>query len=43
VTKADDFERARELNPEDPQLIVNYKKIFKIKFIKLCEPGQETV
>lgn len=41
--QADDFERAKELSPDDPQLIVNYKKIFNIKFIKLCEPGQEMV
>ena len=40
---ANDFEKAKELDPENPQLVVNYKKIYNIKFIKICDPGQEQI
>lgn len=40
---ADNFEKAKELDPENPKLIVNYKKIYDIKFIKICEPGKERI
>ena len=38
---AEDFDKARELEPNNPKLIVNYKKIYEIRFIKLCSPGEE--
>ena len=37
---AEDLEKAKELDPFNPKLIVNPKKIYEIKYIKLCEPGQ---
>ena len=38
---AEDLEKAKELDPFNPKLIVNPKKIYEIKYIKLCEPGEE--
>eukprot|EP01062_Namystynia_karyoxenos_P000161 TRINITY_DN1004_c0_g2_i4.p1 TRINITY_DN1004_c0_g2~~TRINITY_DN1004_c0_g2_i4.p1 ORF type:complete len:766 (+),score=272.00 TRINITY_DN1004_c0_g2_i4:89-2299(+) len=38
---AADFERARQLQPENPHLVVNYKKIFDVEFIELCAAGDE--
>ena len=38
---AEDFEKAKELDPFNPKLIINAKKIYEIKYIKLCEPGEE--
>ena len=38
---AEDLEKAKELGPFNPKLIVNPKKIYEIKYIKLCEPGEE--
>ena len=38
---AEDFERAKELDPFNPKLIINAKKIYEIKYIKLCDPGDE--
>ena len=31
--------KAREIEPNDPRLILNKKKIYEIKYRKLCEPG----
>lgn len=38
---AEDFEKARNLQPENPNLVVNYKKIYDIAYIELCKPGEE--
>lgn len=38
---ADDFERAKELAPLDPKMVVNYKKLKGVGCIVLCEPGEE--
>jgi hypothetical protein len=38
---ADDFERAKELDPLNPKLVVNYKKLKGITCIVLCKPGEE--
>ena len=38
---AEDFEKAKELDPKNPNLVVNYKKIFDVKYIRLCLPGEE--
>ncbi len=38
---AEDFERARNLQPENPSLVVNYKKIFDVAYIELCACGEE--
>ena len=38
---AEDYEKAKELDPFNPKLIINPKKIYGIKFIKLCDPGEE--
>lgn len=40
---AGDFEKARSLDPENPRLIVNYKKIGNVKTIVLCMPGKEKI
>lgn len=37
---AEDLEHAKELDPFNPKLIINPKKIYEIKYIKLCEPGE---
>jgi len=37
---AEDFEKAKELDPFNPKLIINAKKIYDIKSIKLCDPGE---
>ena len=36
-----DFEKAVKLDPQNPSLVVNYKQIKDVKFIVLCEPGNE--
>ena len=36
---ADDFERAKDLAPLDPKMVVNYKKLKGVVCIVLCEPG----
>lgn len=38
---SEDFEKAKELDPNNPKLVVNYKMIYNVKYIKLCEPGEE--
>lgn len=38
---SEDFERAKDLDPRNPQLVVNYKKLYNVKFMKLCNPGEE--
>ena len=38
---AEDFDKARELEPANPKLIVNYKQVYEIRFIKIAEPGEE--
>eukprot|EP00756_Hemistasia_phaeocysticola_P032214 Hpha_TRINITY_DN16397_c1_g5::TRINITY_DN16397_c1_g5_i1::g.62508::m.62508 len=40
---AADFEKARQLEPENPHLVVNYKRIFDVEFIELCAAGDEPV
>jgi tetratricopeptide (TPR) repeat protein len=36
-----DFEQAVKLDPLNPALVVNYKQVKDVKFIVLCEPGDE--
>mmetsp|Transcript_106837 Transcript_106837/g.147884 ORF Transcript_106837/g.147884 Transcript_106837/m.147884 type:complete len:84 (-) Transcript_106837:94-345(-) len=38
---ADDFEKAKSLDPMNPKMVVNYKKLKGITCIVLCEPGEE--
>ena len=38
---AEDFEMAKELDPLNHKLVVNYKKLNGINCIVLCQPGQE--
>lgn len=38
---ADDFEKAKLLDPLNPKLVVNYKKLKGITCIVLCKPGEE--
>lgn len=38
-----DFEQAKLLDPLNPKMIVNYKKIKGISCIVLCKPGEEKV
>jgi Tfp pilus assembly protein PilF len=40
---AEDFEKAKNLDPLNPALVVNYKKLKTVTCIVLCEPGQEKV
>ena len=40
---ADDFEKAKELDPLNPKLVVNYKKWQGVGCIVLCEPGEEKI
>lgn len=40
---ADDFEKAKELDPLNPKLVVNYKKLKGITCIVLCKPGEEKI
>ena len=37
----ENFEKARTLDPMNPALVVNYKKLKGITCIVLCEPGDE--
>ena len=39
IDAAEDFEKARSLQPNNPQLVVNYKKIHEIAYVELCDPG----
>lgn len=38
---ADDFEAAKQLDPMDAKMVVNYKKLKGVSCIVLCEPGEE--
>lgn len=38
---SENFDKAKELDPFNPKLIINPKKIYEIKYIKLCDPGEE--
>ncbi len=38
---AEDFEKAKNLDPLNPKMIVNYKKLKGITCIVLCKPGEE--
>lgn len=38
---ARDFEAARELEPDNPSMIINYRKVYDVSCISLCRPGQE--
>ena len=38
---AEDFEAAREFEPEDPRLVINYRKIYSIACISLGPAGHE--
>ena len=40
---ADDFEKAKELDPLTPKMVVNYKKLKGVACIVLCEPGEEKI
>lgn len=40
---ADDFEKAKLLDPLNPKLVINYKKLKGINCIVLCNPGLEKV
>lgn len=40
---AEDFEQAKELDPLNPKMVVNYKKLKGVSCIVLCEPGEEKV
>lgn len=40
---ADDFEKAKDLAPLDPKMVVNYKKLKGVSCIVLCEPGEELI
>ena len=37
----DDFEKAKQLDPMNESLMVNYKKLKSVQCIVLCEPGDE--
>jgi tetratricopeptide (TPR) repeat protein len=38
---ADDFEMAKNIDPLNPQLVINHKKLKGVGCIVLCEPGME--
>lgn len=40
---AEDFEKAKDLAPLDPKMVVNYKKLKGVSCIVLCEPGEEPI
>ena len=40
---ASDFEKAKELDPSNPALIVNYKRIHDTECIELCKAGEEEI
>ena len=40
-TAVDDFEQAKSLDPTNPKMVVNYKKLKGIACIILCKPGEE--
>ena len=36
-----DWEHAAELEPSNPNLVVNYRHVYKIEYIQLVKPGKE--
>ena len=40
---ANDFEQAKSLDPLNPKMVVNYKKLKGVTCIVLCKPGEEKV
>ena len=40
---AEDFERAKELDPENPHLAINYRNLYDVECIVLCDSGREPV
>lgn len=40
---ADDFEKAKRLDPLNPKMVVNYKQLKGMACIVLCKPGEEKV
>ena len=38
---AADFEQARILSPDDPNLVVNYSRLHEVEVIVLCAAGEE--
>ena len=38
---AEDFEKAKTLEPMNPAIVVNHKKLKNVTCIVLCEPGKE--
>ena len=40
---ADDLEQAKQLDPLNPKMVVNYKKLKGVSCIVLCKPGEEKV
>ena len=40
---AEDFEEAKSLDPLNPNLVVNYKKLHGVGCIVLCHPGEEKI
>lgn len=40
---ADDFEHSKALDPLNPKMVVNYKKLKGVTCIVLCKPGEEKI
>ncbi len=40
---AEDFERAKELDPENPHLAINYRNLYDVECIVLCDSGREPI
>jgi tetratricopeptide (TPR) repeat protein len=40
---AESFELAKALDPNNPMLVLNYKKLGTVKYIILCKPGEEKI
>jgi tetratricopeptide (TPR) repeat protein len=38
---AEDFEKAKTLDPYNPQLVINHKQLKGVTCIVLCKPGNE--
>ncbi len=38
---AEDFERAKELDPLNQLLVVNYKNLKEVNFVEVYEPGED--
>jgi len=41
VQASEDFERAKQLDPSNPDLVVNYRRIHDTDVVVLCDPGGE--